>query len=80
MIQGKVVIDVVGNKRTILLRLALEIMLYFITDSQMTVDDEAGTVMWPNGANSDPDLLYMWDKLVATFPIKLFEQAVKRFV
>lgn len=35
--------------------------------SQVTVDDEAGTVVWPNGANFDPDLLYAWDEHVDTF-------------
>jgi hypothetical protein len=27
---------------------------------QATVDDELGTVVWPNGADFCPDLLYRW--------------------
>ena len=33
----------------------------------MTVDDEASTVVWPNGVDFDPDLHYAWDEHVDTF-------------
>lgn len=31
------------------------------------VDVEAGTLVWPNGADFDPDMLHDWDKLKEAF-------------
>jgi hypothetical protein len=33
---------------------------------QVAVDDEAGTIKWPNGADFDPQLLYCWDENIPT--------------
>ena len=29
---------------------------------KVTVDQEVGTVAWPNGADFDPDMIYLWEE------------------
>ena len=36
--------------------------------SQVSVDREAGTITWPNGADLDPDVLYEATQATATRP------------
>lgn len=44
---------------------ALQDPAYF---GQVTVDREAGTLVWPNGADLDPDMLYEAANSTATGP------------
>lgn len=35
--------------------------------AQVSIDPEAGTLVWPNGADFDPDTLYHWPERRAAF-------------
>ncbi len=39
--------------------------------SKVHVDEEAGTLVWPNGADFDPDMLHDWDKLKDAFQAQI---------
>ncbi len=39
--------------------------------AQVRVDSEAGTLIWPNGADFDPDMLHDWDKVKEAFQAQL---------
>jgi hypothetical protein len=35
--------------------------------AQVSIDPESGTLVWPNGADFDPDMLHDWDTLKEAF-------------
>jgi hypothetical protein len=61
-----------GLSRTINFRPVLEGELFsplqrLETFNQVALDDEAHTLVWPNGADFDPETLHDWPKYEAAF-------------
>ncbi|MBM3836056.1 MAG: DUF2442 domain-containing protein [Verrucomicrobia bacterium] len=38
---------------------------------QVRIDSEVGTLIWPSGADFDPDMLHNWDKLRKEFEMQV---------
>jgi hypothetical protein len=38
--------------------------------SQVSIDPEAATLVWPNGADFDPEILHDWDEHKAAFAVQ----------